>query len=246
MSYPVPDVTPPPCLATGRLTFGCLGSAHKITDAMITVWSRILRATPGSRLLLKNRTLDDASNRGAQLARFADQGVVEQRLVLEGPEEHFAYSSSGYGELLDPYEASGINANNKPASLNMIDAPWFRARLRLPSGATITRAERILAFQSWLVVASGGKAKYVLASTEPFSLVFWLTANPQPGALSIDVPPHAFAFYGEAGIARTVRKGGSAPTVKILAGKGGRDPLMKGPVANDRDEQWMQAKGLKT
>jgi hypothetical protein len=155
------------------------------------------------------------------------------------------YSSSGYGELLNPYDASGINANNKPDSLNMIDAPWFRARLRLPSGATITRAERILAFQTWLVAASGGKAKYVLAATEPFSLVFWLTANPQAGALSIDVPPHAFAFYGEAGIARTVRKGGATPTVKIVAGKGGRDPLMTGQMTNDRDEQWMQAKGLK-
>jgi len=154
------------------------------------------------------------------------------------------YSSSGYGELLDPNDASGIHADNKPEVLNMIDAPWFRARLRLPSGATITRAERILAFQTWLVAASGGEVKHVLASTEPFSLVFWLTASPKPGALSIDVPPHSFAFYGEAGIARTVKKGGTVPTVKILAGKGARDPLMKGTLANDRDNQWMQTKGL--
>jgi hypothetical protein len=65
---------------------------------------------------------------------------------------------------IDPHESSATSRSTKPASLNMIDAPWFRARLRLPSGATITRAERILAFQTWLVAASSGKAKYVLAS----------------------------------------------------------------------------------
>jgi protein O-GlcNAc transferase len=107
--YPVPDVTPPPCLATGRMTFGCLGSAYKITDAMITAWSRILRATPSSRLLLKNSTLDDASNRDAQLARFASHGVAEHRLVLEGPEEHFTFLQA-YARVdiaLDTYPYNG-------------------------------------------------------------------------------------------------------------------------------------------
>jgi protein O-GlcNAc transferase len=107
--YPVPDVKPPPCLATGRLTFGCLGSAYKITDAVVAAWSRILRAAPGSRLLLKNRTLDDASNRVAQLARFASHGVAEQQLVLEGPEEHFAFLQT-YARVdiaLDTYPYNG-------------------------------------------------------------------------------------------------------------------------------------------
>jgi hypothetical protein len=154
------------------------------------------------------------------------------------------YTASGYGELLNPTSASGVLTNNKPDSLDMADAPWFRAPLRLPGGATITRAERILAFQTWLVVASNRKVKYVLASTEPFSLVFWLTATPRPGALSIDVPPHDFAFYGESGIARTVRKVGTVPTVRILAGKGKTNPVMDDQLVNDRDIQWMQAKGL--
>jgi protein O-GlcNAc transferase len=107
--YLVPDVTPPPCLPTGRLTFACLGSAYMITDAVITAWSRILRATPGSRLLLKNRTLDDASNRGAQLTRFAGHGMAEQRLVLEEPEEHFAFLQA-YGRVdiaLNTYPYNG-------------------------------------------------------------------------------------------------------------------------------------------
>ena len=57
--YPVPDVTPPPVLATGSLTFGCFCSQYKITDETIAAFSAILRDAPQARLLLKNRTLAD-------------------------------------------------------------------------------------------------------------------------------------------------------------------------------------------
>jgi predicted O-linked N-acetylglucosamine transferase (SPINDLY family) len=39
--YPVPDVAPPPVLRTGRLTFGSFASTHKITDQVVSAWSRI-------------------------------------------------------------------------------------------------------------------------------------------------------------------------------------------------------------
>jgi protein O-GlcNAc transferase len=91
VAYPVPEIAPPPCLANGYITFGCLGSAYKLTDAVIDAWSRILTAAPRSRLLLKNRTLDDASNRDALLARFAHHNIGAERLELEGPEEHYAF-----------------------------------------------------------------------------------------------------------------------------------------------------------
>lgn len=89
--YQVPEVAPPPCLANGFITFGCLGSAYKLTDPTIEAWSRILHATPETRLLLKNSRLDDASNRDALLARFADHGIAAERLSLEGGEEHFHF-----------------------------------------------------------------------------------------------------------------------------------------------------------
>jgi predicted O-linked N-acetylglucosamine transferase (SPINDLY family) len=89
--YPVPDVAPPPCLRNGQITFGCLGSSYKLTDTTIEAWSRILRAVPDTRLLLKNSRLDDASNRRALLARFSAHGIAEHRLQLEGAEEHFDF-----------------------------------------------------------------------------------------------------------------------------------------------------------
>jgi len=89
--YPVPDVAPPPWAAAGHVTFGSLMSAYKVTDQVVASWSRILHGVPGSRLLLRNRALSQASNRGDFLARFAANGIDPVRLALEGGGEHFDF-----------------------------------------------------------------------------------------------------------------------------------------------------------
>lgn len=91
MFYPTPEVAPPPCLTNGHVTFGSLASAYKIGDAVIAAWSRIVRGVPGSRLLLRNRTLGESGNRADFAARFAAQGLQADRLLLEGGAEHFAF-----------------------------------------------------------------------------------------------------------------------------------------------------------
>ena len=107
--YPTPDITPPPSLANGFMTFGCLGSAYKLTNSTIEAWCRILRAAPETRLLLKNSRLDDASNRDALLTRFAGQGIAAERLSLEGGEEHFHFLQA-YNQIdiaLDTFPYNG-------------------------------------------------------------------------------------------------------------------------------------------
>jgi predicted O-linked N-acetylglucosamine transferase (SPINDLY family) len=69
--YPVPDVAPPPMLASGRLTFGCFCSQYKMTDATLDAFAAILRGAPEAQLLIKNRALGDASCRASLHARFA-------------------------------------------------------------------------------------------------------------------------------------------------------------------------------
>jgi predicted O-linked N-acetylglucosamine transferase (SPINDLY family) len=89
--YPVPDVAPSPWSSAGLVTFGSLMSAYKITDQVIASWSRILHGVPGSRLLLRNRALSQASNRADFLARFAANGIAAERLWLEGGGEHLEF-----------------------------------------------------------------------------------------------------------------------------------------------------------
>ena len=107
--YRVPAVTPPPCLANGRLTFGCLASSYKLTDATLAAWAAILKAAPSTRLLIKNARVDDASNRDALRARCARAGIAPERLLLEGGEEHFRFLDA-YGRIdiaLDVFPYNG-------------------------------------------------------------------------------------------------------------------------------------------
>jgi predicted O-linked N-acetylglucosamine transferase (SPINDLY family) len=107
--YPVPDVAPPPVLRTGRLTFGSFASTHKITDQVVSAWSRILLGSPSARLLLRNQLLDDPSNRLMLMARFARHGVSPDRLVLSGGAGHFDFLR-GYDEVdiaLDTFPYNG-------------------------------------------------------------------------------------------------------------------------------------------
>ena len=109
MFYPVPDVAPPPCLRAGHLTFGCFASAYKLTEPTIAAYAAILRDAPASRLLLRNRTLDEASNRAALLGRFARHGIAAERLTLEGGAEHFDFLR-GYDRVdvaLDTFPYNG-------------------------------------------------------------------------------------------------------------------------------------------
>lgn len=107
--YRTPDPVPPPVLTSGRITFGCLSSQYKITDLTLDAWAAILRGAPDARLLVKNRTLGDASCRAAFLARLAQRGVAAVRVDLDGPDEHDAFLAA-YGRIdiaLDtlPYSA---------------------------------------------------------------------------------------------------------------------------------------------
>lgn len=91
VGYAVPDVAPPPSTRGAPFTFGSLGSHYKLTPSVIEAWAEILRAAPEARLLVKNRVLDGAANRAFLRSRFAALGVRPERILLEGPEDHFAF-----------------------------------------------------------------------------------------------------------------------------------------------------------
>src|SRR5205814_751671 len=87
----VPDVTPPPCLRRGQVTFGCLAPQYKITTQAVEAWSRILHGSPGTRLLVKNKLLGKPDTRRFLEGLFARFGIGRDRLALEGPDEHYTF-----------------------------------------------------------------------------------------------------------------------------------------------------------
>ena len=103
------DIGPLPALTRGAVTFGNLNNQKKLNDGVIAVWSRILHALPGSRLLLKNHQLNEPWTQRATLERFAARGIAADRLVLEGPsprDQYFA-TFNRVDLALDPFPYPG-------------------------------------------------------------------------------------------------------------------------------------------
>jgi protein O-GlcNAc transferase len=78
------EVSPPPCAATGAITFGSFNNLAKMNDEVVSVWARILGELPGSKLLLMTKLLNDAQVCAAVRRRFAGAGIDGDRLMLEG------------------------------------------------------------------------------------------------------------------------------------------------------------------
>lgn len=110
---PVPfapeQVAPPPCLINGYVTFGCFNNTAKLNPGVFALWVRILAAVPHSRLILKWRTLVDASLCAAIRADFAQRGIDPQRITLR-PATFHADLLAQYADIdiaLDPFPFTG-------------------------------------------------------------------------------------------------------------------------------------------
>ncbi|MGP8244151.1 MAG: tetratricopeptide repeat protein [Bryobacteraceae bacterium] len=110
VGYETPEVTGPPCLASGgKLAFGSLASQYKITPEVLSAWSAILGQAPGSTLLIQNTGLETEGMRRFVRAGFEREGIGADRVVLEGPAEHDEFLKS-YGRIdvaLDPFPYNG-------------------------------------------------------------------------------------------------------------------------------------------
>jgi predicted O-linked N-acetylglucosamine transferase (SPINDLY family) len=78
----LPEVVPPPSVASGIVTFGCFGSGGKINPPLLDLWAEILRRTPDSRLLVRNGELTPADNRQALVRAFERRGIDRARLLI--------------------------------------------------------------------------------------------------------------------------------------------------------------------
>ncbi len=80
--YPLPE---PAAHAERALTFGSFNNVPKLTPRTVRLWARVLRAVPGSRLLLKAPTFKDAGAVRVFTERFAAEGIAADRLEFRGP-----------------------------------------------------------------------------------------------------------------------------------------------------------------
>lgn len=109
-----PPVAPPPCLGHGEVTFGSFNAAGKLSDATVRMWSAVLRAVPGSCLMLKAAGLDEEETAAALAERFGAQGIARERLQLLGACDGLAEHLAHYGRIdiaLDTYPYHGTTTS---------------------------------------------------------------------------------------------------------------------------------------
>jgi len=105
-----PGVAPLPALARGTVTFGSFNNLAKLSPTTLKLWSAVLDAVPGSRLMLKARALGDAETRDRVAKLFAERGIAADRLDLYGQATSVAAHLALYREIdigLDPAPYNG-------------------------------------------------------------------------------------------------------------------------------------------
>ena len=99
----------PPMLRNGYVTFGVFNRIYKISDEAIRVWSKVMRAVTGSRIIIKHTLLDDPVLRDSLVARFVAQGIVEENVTCLGstPRHEHLLAFANVDISLDTFPQNG-------------------------------------------------------------------------------------------------------------------------------------------
>jgi len=105
-----PEVVSPPVLRNGFVTFGSFNSLAKINGHTVSIWGNLLRSLPGSRLILKNKTLSGECARRTVSAAFLAAGIAADRVELRGWLARPEQSLAAYADIdiaLDTFPYNG-------------------------------------------------------------------------------------------------------------------------------------------
>ncbi len=105
-----PAPTPPPCLQTGHITYGCFAALEKITPSDIELWSRLLHADRRAHLMLKTAAFDDPPTGRLFLQQFTRRGIEAGRIGLWGSSPHGGLLAwhANVDIALDPFPFNGV------------------------------------------------------------------------------------------------------------------------------------------
>lgn len=114
-----PPVAPLPAMKNGFITFGCFGNMSKIGPRVERLWSELLRRVPSARLFLKSNQFSDSQVVKEVEARFVENGVERERLILEAPSRRDEYYAaySRVDIILDTFPY--------PGGTTSVDALWM-------------------------------------------------------------------------------------------------------------------------
>ncbi len=78
-----PGVGKLPALTAGHITFGSFNKLAKVSQEVISAWSRILKAVPNSQLVMKTFGFRDGMTRHYMMDMFAQKGISAERIIMQ-------------------------------------------------------------------------------------------------------------------------------------------------------------------
>ncbi len=105
-----PDLAPSPRTVAGHITFASFNNLVKVTPAVVHAWALILKQVPGSRLVLKHKSLTCQAVRQRYLSLLKAENVDQDRLTLLPHSPSTQAHLAEYGQIdiaLDPFPYNG-------------------------------------------------------------------------------------------------------------------------------------------
>jgi predicted O-linked N-acetylglucosamine transferase (SPINDLY family) len=96
-------------LRNGFITFGVFNRTSNNSDPALELWSKLMRALPGSSIIVKNGSMNDPLLCDGLIARFVAHGIAEDRLRCIGTTsrpDHLAMFAD-IDISLDPFPQNG-------------------------------------------------------------------------------------------------------------------------------------------
>ena len=145
-----------PALSSGHVTFGCFNNLSKLNDKVVALWAKILHAIPNARLFIKAKQLSDKSNHERLLKRFAEHGILTERLHLEKASSRIEYLSA-YNRIdiaLDPFPF--------PGGTTSAECLWMGVPVLTRKG------DSFLSHQGETIVANAGLADWIAQDDDEY------------------------------------------------------------------------------
>jgi protein O-GlcNAc transferase len=154
-----PEIDALPALSAQGVTFGSLNNFAKVNDGVLALWTRILEAVKGSRLLM---LCPEGAARERVRAFFGERSIAAGRVEFVGrlPRLNYLRLYQRIDIGLDPFPCNGLSTT--------CDALWMGAPvLTLPGAMPVSRAGLSLLSSVGLAeLAASSEENYVRIAVE--------------------------------------------------------------------------------
>ncbi len=174
----LPPLAPPPMTLPGArgTTFGSFNAIMKVNDGVIGLWTQVLRAVPGSTLLVKGITLKSESARQALLDRFMAAGCEPGQVQLMPPPERRTEHLALYNRVDVALDTFPYNGTTTTCEALLMGVPTIT--LAPPQGMHASRVGASL-------LAAIGLPDFVAADEQEFVRIAARTASDPAGLTTL-------------------------------------------------------------